>query len=544
MALILTMEKGEPAGAVFTLTPGETILGRSSSAAVRLGSPDISGLHAKITVTGTTAVLENLSRFGTQLNGEDVAGRVTLSKGQRIGVGKATVLIFQQVEERGATLAQATLAASPETRGTVAGKGTIAAAPPFPPAVPAASLHEAATGKGIPPPQLPRIAPADDKTRAMPSGGAHEAEPMSRPDWTTEVGAEGETRAMQTRAVSPEEIEFLKVAEHKKVRQRMTLGLAIAIPLLLLVIIFRPRTPPPEKEFEWPKNAAGDYLDAFEPSPSGGFKDGGFNISYPGTEGASKKSIPGGVAVSCKIGRDLDIPMQVILQEELDRKFANMTRAAMVEDWMQQMAASGGRWNFDKPSLGVAFLGKENGIPTVRITYQRDGDGSWFGVATLMRHGIRRIAIRAEAPSVERVRAERILSAKFMSPSIDFCRSYWEPVQDLPKIEEADILRRVRQELDRVAPATWGETDSLLAGLLTKVAREGNADVETQALQLLARLREREALWFNSQQLAFDAAVMQGSPKRAKKIAEFTKGIFSNEEDQRYNTVRKWKTEP
>ncbi len=543
MALILTMEKGEPAGAVFTLNPGESILGRSSSAAVRLGSPDISGLHAKITVTGTTAVLENLSRFGTQLNGVDVTGRVTLSPGQRIGLGKATVLIFQQVDEGGGVLADATLAAPPETRGTVAGKGTIAATRPLP----AVSLHEADTGKGIsrpPPPPPPRAAPADDRTRAMPSGGAHEAEPMSRPDWTTEVGAEGETRAMQTRAVSPEEIEFLKTAEHKKVRQRMTLGLVIAIPLLLLVIIFRPRTPPPEKEFAWPKNEAGEYLDAFEPAPSGGIKDGGFNILYPGTAGASKKSISGGVAVSCRIGRDLDIPMQVILQEELDKKFAGMTRAALVEDWMQQMVASGGRWNFDKPSLSVAFLGKENGIPAIRITYQRDGDGSWFGVATLMRHGIRRIAIRAEAPAIERVRAERILSSKFMTPSIDFCRSYWEPVQDLPKAAEADILRQVRQELNRVAPATWGETESVLAGLLTKAVSEGNTEVETQALQLLARLREREALWFNSQQLAFDAAVMQGSPKRAKKIAEFTKGIFSNDEDQRYNTVRKWKTEP
>ena len=68
--------------------------------------------------------------------------------------------------------------------------------------------------------------------------------------------------------------------------------------------------------------------------------------------------------------------------------------------------------------------------------------------------------------------------------------------------------------------------------------------METEAAGLLAKLREREALWFNSQQLAFDAAVMQGSIKKAKKIAEFTKGIFSNMEDQRYYTVRKWKTEP
>jgi hypothetical protein len=95
-----------------------------------------------------------------------------------------------------------------------------------------------------------------------------------------------------------------------------------------------------------------------------------------------------------------------------------------------------------------------------------------------------------------------------------------------------------------MAPATWSETESRLAGLLTKAARDDNKQVESEAVPLLARLREREALWFNSQQLSFDAAVMQGSPKKAGKIAEFTKGIFSNMEDQRYYTVRKWKVEP
>jgi len=95
-----------------------------------------------------------------------------------------------------------------------------------------------------------------------------------------------------------------------------------------------------------------------------------------------------------------------------------------------------------------------------------------------------------------------------------------------------------------MAPATWIETESQLSGLLTKAARDDNKEVEAEALALLARLREREALWFNSQQLAFDAAVMQGSVKKARKIAEFTKGIFSNNEDQRYYAVRKWKAEP
>ncbi len=537
MSLSLTMEKGEPRAAVFVLRPGETILGRSSSAGVRLGSPDISGQHAKITVTGDAAVLENLSRFGTRVDEVDITGPFTLVPGQRIGIGKATVLVFQA----GAEVQAASLPAeAPETRGTMMGKATHAATRPFPATMSAGAIHEAATGKGVP--TRAAVPAADDRTRAMPSGGA-EAEPMSRPDWTTEVGAEGETRAMQTRAAAPEEIEFLKVTEQKKVKNRIILGLAVAIPLLLLVIIFRPRTPPPEKEFEWPRNEAGDYLDGYESSPSGGIKEGGYDLCYPATPGFKKRSIAGGVVMESLIGRDRNIPMRVYLQEELDKKFAGMSRTAFVEDWIQQMTASGGRWNFDRPSPVAVFQGKENGIPGIRMTYQRDGDGTWFGVATVTRHGIRRITIRAEAPATERARAERILSAQFFRPSLDFLRAYWEPTLELQKGVEADVLRQVRQELDRMAPATWIQTEALLTGLLTKVVGAGNSEVESDAVGMLARLREREALWFNSQQLAFDAAIMQGSPGKARKIAEFTKGIFSNPEDQRYYTVRKWKVE-
>lgn len=530
----LTMEQGEPAGKVFELKPGENLLGRSSSCNVRLMSPDISGTHARITVTGASAVLENLSRFGSRVEGREATAPVPLVSGQRIAMGKATVVVFERVDEPAEAPSSATLAVPAATRGTQFNKPTVATRPP--PVAPA-SVHEAATGQGMP------AAPANDKTRAAPSAGGHEAEPLSRPDWTTEAGASGETRAMQTRAASPEEIEFLKVTEQKKVRRRLSIGLLIAVPLVLLVFIFRPRTPPPETEFEWPRNAEGEYLDAFEPSPGGGFKDGGFDICYPGSPGSKKTAIAGGVSIECVIGRDFNVPVRVILQEELDKKFAAMSRAALVEDWIQQMTVSGGRWNFDKPSPSVVFVGKENGLPTLRVTYQRDGNGTWFGVATVLRHGLRRIVIRAEAPATERVRAERVLSAKFMRPSLDFLRSYWEPVPTLPKTPESDILRQVRQELDRMAPATWGETETLLSGLLTKVAQADNREVESEAVGLLMRLREREALWFNSQQLAFDAAVMQGSLKKAAKIAEFSKGIFSNQEDQRYFTVRKWKAE-
>jgi hypothetical protein len=383
---------------------------------------------------------------------------------------------------------------------------------------------------------------ADAKTRAVPGAdaGSDLTSVLSRPEEGGEASGEM-THAMQTRAASPEELEFLRVTEQKRVKRRMTIGLLVGIPLLILVIVFRPRTPPPEVEFEWPRDKAGDYLDAFVPAPNGGIREGGYDIGFPATPGYKKGKISGGLAIECAIGRDLSVPMRIYLQEETDKRFLDMDREAVVGDWMTQSAASGGRWNFDKPAPAVSFIGKENGIPYIRVAYQRDAGGAWFGVATVIRHGARRIAVRAEAPATERVRAEKILSAKFLRPSVDFERSYWEPPAALPSGAEDVLMSQVRQELDRMAPATWAEIETLLAAALTKAARGGNAEVEAQGLQALMRLREREALWFNSQQLAFDASVMQGNYKKAARIAEFSKAVFSSLEDQRYYTVRKWK---
>lgn len=528
MLFTLVVEKGEPAGTVIVLKQGENIIGRSSGAVAHLASPDISGTHARITVKEGAALLENLSRFGTRLDDAEVTAPTPLRHGQRIAVGKATVLLVQANETAAPVAADAPQA----TRANA----TLAATRPLtPPPIPALP-HEAATGEGIPGP--------DDRTRAAHSAGA-DGEPLSRPDWTSAPGGDGETRAMQTRAASPEEIELLRVTEQKKVRKHVMLGFAIGIPLLIALYLAWPNTPPPETEFGWPRDVTGKYLDAFEPAPSGSAKEGGYDICYPGTPDAAKQAIPGGLAFKCSIGRDLNVPVRITLLEELDKKFATLSRMEMVEDWIQQLSSSGGSWNFDRPSPNLLFLGKERGLPTIRVTYQRDGkDGSWFGVATVFRHGVRRISLRAEAPASERVRAERLLSAQFLRPSLDFGRTCWEPVRKQPSLSDEEILREVRQELDRLAPSTWSGDETLLAALLTRAALAEKQDLETEALGLLAKLREREALWFNSQQLAVDAATMQGSTKKAGKIAELCKGVFSDTEDQRYYTVRKWRTEP
>ena len=520
--LRLIMEKGEPAGAVFVLKTGENTLGRSHSAMLQLTSPDVSGLHARIQVKDGVARLENLSQFGTRLDDVPVSGLVALTSGQRLAIGKATVLLFQKSEDPAGDCAPSRTRAEPEA---ITGAGV---AQTF-----AASATRAAG------PQAIRATPQEDSDSDL--TGA-----LSHSDVTSAAGSteEGATRAMQTRAATPEEIEHLKQNEQKRLRRRTTIGLVIAIPAVILTLLFRPRTPPPELELAWAQSADGQDLDAFAPAPGGGVKDGGYDLLYPDNKTFKKSVVAGGIVLAGTIGRELNVPMRVLLQEENETRLATLSRAEMVDDWMRQMSGGGGKWNFDKPSPIVNFFGSKNGVPYTLVTYLRDGDGSWFGVASVVRHGCRRIVTRAEVPVAERVRAEKMLAAKLLRVSDEFQYSHWEYSPFTAALSEEDSLAQARKDLERTAPATWVALNGQLADLLTKAVQLGHKEIEDEALRLLVKLRDREALWFNSQQLAFDAALMQGNNQKAIKIAEFTKAVFSNVDDQRYYTVRKWKVGP
>ncbi|NLG00764.1 MAG: hypothetical protein GX565_11525 [Lentisphaerae bacterium] len=178
------------------------------------------------------------------------------------------------------------------------------------------------------------------------------------------------------------------------------------------------------------------------------------------------------------------------------------------------------------------------------MTYLRDGDGTWFGVASVVLYGDRRLVARTEVPAAERMRAEKMMSVKLIRPSDAFEFAYWEGVPGTASLDESAMLRQIRADLERIAPATWAALESLLQTLLTQAVQAGHREVETEALALLVKLRERQALWFNSQKLAFDAAMMQNNWKKAEKVAEFTKAVYSRVEDQRYFDVRKWKAGP
>ncbi len=87
----LVVYGGTAQGQIFSLSAGETIIGRSNSATVFIVDDQASRSHCRITMPGATAqgaTLEDLgSTNGTYLNGAPVVGVVPLTAGDRIAIG-------------------------------------------------------------------------------------------------------------------------------------------------------------------------------------------------------------------------------------------------------------------------------------------------------------------------------------------------------------------------------------------------------------------------------------------------------------------------
>ena len=78
------------------LREGENVLGRDPEAGVWIDRNSISRRHARIVISGTTAVLEDLgSKNGTQLRGRRLASPAPLKSGDEFQIGSAK-LIFRR----------------------------------------------------------------------------------------------------------------------------------------------------------------------------------------------------------------------------------------------------------------------------------------------------------------------------------------------------------------------------------------------------------------------------------------------------------------
>ncbi|WP_394835334.1 GGDEF domain-containing protein [Pendulispora rubella] len=86
---------GDAVGQMYRLEDGETLIGRTSTAKIRLTDDGISRRHARIVQNGTEVFIEDLqSANGTAVNDEKVSLSRELHDGDKIRIGSATILKF------------------------------------------------------------------------------------------------------------------------------------------------------------------------------------------------------------------------------------------------------------------------------------------------------------------------------------------------------------------------------------------------------------------------------------------------------------------
>jgi len=95
------------AGLEFELLQGENVIGRSPDAYIRIESPRVSRLHARITVDGDTALIEDMgSKNGTFVGNTRVDGPIPLVHGDQLRLGQLAAILSVAVADRQSTLTE------------------------------------------------------------------------------------------------------------------------------------------------------------------------------------------------------------------------------------------------------------------------------------------------------------------------------------------------------------------------------------------------------------------------------------------------------
>ena len=90
----LVAHKGDQLLVSYDLVPGEFQIGRDPTCPITFDSPEVSRQHAQLTVTPDRCILEDIGgKFGTLIDGRQIAGPVTVQPGQSFSIGKLTVTL-------------------------------------------------------------------------------------------------------------------------------------------------------------------------------------------------------------------------------------------------------------------------------------------------------------------------------------------------------------------------------------------------------------------------------------------------------------------
>lgn len=507
MLLRLRVIRGASDAPMCVLRDGAPVtLGRSRSSGLRLTEDDVSGVHARITAQDGRAKIENRSRTSIlTVNGDPVANEAEAMPQHKIGLGRKTLLVLEAVEA-------ASSAIDDEDTADLASDGR----------TPATTSEQ----------------PADttDTAASVPAKhSAAEATPSA-------LRGVASSDVCHRDAESEPTIPYPHTNEPVPIRQRPRthrgsirgiLGYLAFVGTIAGAVTALKRLPQERPtRVAWPRDREGRCLYTRETSPSGME----YEVLLPGCQDLRVERVENGLNAAWDLQ---GVPFRLVLRESESKEHLRTSLDTTAARWSRERTRQG-KWNIDRPFTWSPFFGNENGVPMRAVRYHVVGRQQWSGVCSLFRKGRRLVALRVETPSRHETQAAKILQFCFFRASPSFVRSHWEGSDEIPSGRAAEILTRAEEYRTQFIPTAWPSIERLALRAARKAALEDERDLERQAAKLLARLRERQHVWFNYQYLKRQTTLSTDPAAGARQAASLC-AVFASPEDQRHYQVREWR---
>ncbi len=505
----------------YKIEPGETLIGRSRSAGIRVKDPDVSGKHFLLRFNGGDITVENLSSSGTRLDDQMLFETVQVKSGQHIYAGATLDCIIEDEEltaENDARTFSGAFDPDPvtEDQTSASAGGTENSG----------TANE--TGHGT-------ASGTENKT-----SDSHNTGTASDTDHSEPGTGRGDTVANKTRVATPDEIQYIKDQKKKRFNRVKTVRilLLLLVAAAVVMLCFREKKEP-VSELTWAKKADGQWNTGAVSLPGMEIKNGGFAVFYPEYSKSSVAVQKNFLEINTFLGADAEVPLRIVLSASTLDRHLDVSLSADLKNWMRDCGSDpDSRWIFENIS-SMQFFGTENGLPSLSVSYVRESKNeSSCGIARIFRQGATAYILRAEVPFAEKDRAGKILnSTHFLLFSRKFVADHWEG--GIPALAlDSNALLRLRNEISNASPARLARLQRIICGVLVQAVKTKDAGLEESALGLLRVLREEQKICFNTLKIKYVNAMLEHDRAAAEKIRAESAAVFSLSSDKRFYDIR------
>ncbi len=502
----------------YKIEQGETLVGRSRSATIRVKDQDVSGKHFLLRFDGEILTVESLSSNGTRLDDQMLFETVEVKSGQHIYAGAGLDCIIED-EALSSENDAKTFAVSAESDPATQDK------------TPASVDNGTANGTA-------------GGTASGTENQTSDSHNTGTGDYSSDTAnsgtGRGDTVANKTRVATPDEIQFIKEQKKKRFNRvksvRILLLILAAAAIAMLCFMRKEKLP---TELSWAKTADGKWDTDAVSLPGIGLKEGGFAIFYPKYAKSSVSVQHNRLEVKTFLGQSADVPLNLILDSSTGNKHLERTLNADLKEWMRECGSSqDARWMFENIS-SMQFFGAGNGLPSLTVPYVRETkEQSSWGIARIFRQGATAYILRVEVPFSEKDRAEQILrSTTFVLISNKFVSEHWEG-GSVAQALDWDHLLQIKNNIRSASPARLAQLQRLITGTLIHAAKTKDQKKQEFAMEMLKLLREEQAVCFNTLKIKYVNAMLEHNRAAAEKIRAESAAVFSLQTDKRFYDIR------